>query len=199
MKFRFLHSRGNGGGLKWRRKAKGGKPRQSAHLVTENPAVASGEKDIFHDRRKGIRGKMESEATTAFEFAQTSGQGFLEAFFSASDPCCPKSNSSWEVGGRGGPLCRAPGTWQASPSPEGRGVLIRLDFNTGGLGVPGCLLRTCLCNFSRGDEESQCLWPYLEKPEPFSSSSPACLGISLLFHCKLYPTATAPHREIWFP
>lgn len=54
MKFHFLYSRGNGVGLNRRRKVEGGKPRWSAHLVTGNSAEASGEKDIFQDRRKGI-------------------------------------------------------------------------------------------------------------------------------------------------
>ena len=85
MKFHFLYSRGNGGELKQRRKAEGSKPRRSAHLVTGNSAEASGEKDVFQDRRKGRRRKMESQPTVVFEFAQASGEGFLEEFFSASE------------------------------------------------------------------------------------------------------------------
>ena len=61
MKFHFLYSRRDGGGLKRRRKAEGGKPRQSAHLATGNSAEASGEKGIFQDRGKGRRRKMESQ------------------------------------------------------------------------------------------------------------------------------------------
>lgn len=45
-------------GVRCRRKVKGGKPRKSAHLVTENRADTSGEKDIFHDERKGTRRQM---------------------------------------------------------------------------------------------------------------------------------------------
>lgn len=47
-----------GSGVRWRRKVKGGKPRKSAHLVTENQADPSREKDIFHSREKGTRRKM---------------------------------------------------------------------------------------------------------------------------------------------
>lgn len=36
----------------------GAKPRKSAPLVTENQADLSRKKDIFHDRRKGMRRKM---------------------------------------------------------------------------------------------------------------------------------------------
>lgn len=45
-------------GARCRRKVKGGKPRKSAHLVPENRTDTSGEKDIFHDERKGTRRKM---------------------------------------------------------------------------------------------------------------------------------------------
>lgn len=41
MKFHFLYSRGNGGGLNRRRKVEGGKPRWSAHPVSGNSAEAS--------------------------------------------------------------------------------------------------------------------------------------------------------------
>jgi len=131
MKFHFLYSRGNGGGLKQRRKGEGSKPRRSAHLVTGNSAEASGEKDVFQDRRKGRRRKMESQPTVVFEFAQASGEGFLEEFFSASELSSrPKSSSSW-----GGEECLPTARYwshdsQASrprphPRRRGRGVLKR--------------------------------------------------------------------------
>lgn len=163
MKFHFLYSRGNGGGLKQRRKGEGSKPRRSAHLVTGNSAEASGEKDVFQDRRKGRRRKMESQPTVVFEFAQASGEGFLEEFFSASELSSrPKSSSSW-----GGEECLpAARYWsrdsQASPPPppsqeEGAWGPQAQILIPAGSRVPGCLLRSRLCNFSRGDEESQCL------------------------------------------
>ena len=93
-----------------------------------------------------------------FEFAQASGQGFLGEFFSASESSSrPKSSSSWG-GGERLPNARY---WscdsQASPPTlrsGGRGVLKQILIPAGSR-VPGCLLRSCLCNFSRGDEESQ--------------------------------------------
>ena len=138
MKFHFLYSRGNGGGLKRRRKAEGSKPRWSAHLVTGNSAEASGEKDVFQDRRKGRRRKMESQPTVVFEFAQASGEGFLEEIFSASESSSrPKSSSSWG-GGECLPTARY---WSCDsqalpppPTPGGGGVgSSSADSNPGAL------------------------------------------------------------------
>lgn len=87
---------------------KGGKPRKSAHLITENQAAASGKKDIFHKRRKKMRRKMkilELDPGAALEFTQTSTWGFDQGFFSASDPCCPKS-PALPGGGWGSRLCQ---------------------------------------------------------------------------------------------
>ena len=64
MKFHFLYSRGNGGGLKQRRKAEGSKPRWSAHLVTGNSAEASGEKDVRFPRQK--KGKKKKNGIAAY-------------------------------------------------------------------------------------------------------------------------------------
>lgn len=38
----------------------GGKPRKAAHLVTDSQADPSGQKDIFHSRRKGTRSKRKN-------------------------------------------------------------------------------------------------------------------------------------------
>lgn len=136
------------------------------------------------------------------EFAQASGEGFLEEFFSASESSSrPKSSSSWG----GGERLPAARYWsrdsQASPTPHpgGGGAGPQAQILTpAGSRVPGCLLRRRLCNFSCGDVESQCLWSHMENPELFSSSSPASQALSLLLHSRLYPTATVPHWERQF-
>lgn len=146
--------------------------------------------------------ERESQPTVVFEFAQASGEGFLEEFFSASESSsCPKSSSSWG-GGECLPAARywsrdSQASLPASPEVGARGPQAQI-LTPAGSRVPGCLLRSRLCNFSCGDVESQCLWSHVENPELFSSSSPASQALSLLLHSRLYPTATVPHGERQF-
>lgn len=126
MKFHFSYSKGNGGwtgGGKWKAANPDGLHTQSL----ETSAEASGEKDIFQDRRK-------SQPTVVFEFAQASGEGFLEEFFCLWVELMPKV----QFLGWWGVLPTAGCNWsrdsQAHPAPEVGGAgSSSADSNPSGL------------------------------------------------------------------
>lgn len=126
----------------------GGKPRKSAPLVTENQTNLSREKDIFHDRRKGMRRKMKIlklEPTAALQC-----KGF-DVFFSTSEPCDPKSHLPWDRVG----VCVT--DWPCDYGKPWPGASVPSS-------VLGCRLRTCPGSVSHGDAKRQCLWLGLKSP-----------------------------------
>lgn len=123
----------------------GGKPRKSAPLVTENQADLSREKDIFHDRRKGMRRKMK-----ILKLEHCSARVLM----CSSPPLSHATQSPTSPWDRVGVCvtdwpCDYGKPWSGASMPSS---------------VLGCQLRTCPGSVSHGDAKSQCLWLGLKSP-----------------------------------
>ena len=114
-------------------------------------------KGHFPSQRKGKKKKNRITALCLSLHRQV-GKGFWE---NSSLPLSRVHAQSPARPGVAGSISPMPGTGHVTVKPHpltsrsgGRGVLNQILIPAGSR-VPGCLLRSCLCNFSRGDEESQ--------------------------------------------
>lgn len=109
------------------------------------------------------KGKKKKNGITALclSLHRQVGKGFWK---SSSLPLSRVHTQSPARPGVAGSVSPMPGTGHVTvkprptPTPRGGGCgVLKQILILAGSRVPGCLLRSCLCNFSRGDEESQCL------------------------------------------